>query len=153
MYLENLSITLMNMQDLEMIKDSLYSDFDEFWNYETFETELTSPLSLYFVAKYNNEILGFIGCKQIFNELEIMNIVTKISARGKGIASSLLGYLIQFCKQNQKSMINLEVNAKNTIAIHLYKKYNFKQIGLRKKYYHQTDDAILMALKIENPSK
>jgi hypothetical protein len=30
----------------------------------------------------------------------------------------------------------------------LYKKYNFKQVGLRKKYYNNVDDAILMTLKL-----
>ena len=38
------------------------------------------------------------------------------------------------------------VNVNNKIAISLYKKYNFKEIGLRKKYYHNIDDALIMTL-------
>lgn len=32
-------------------------------------------------------------------------------------------------------------------AINFYKKYNFKEVGLRKKYYDNTYDAILMKLE------
>ena len=45
--------------------------------------------------------------------------------------------------------MNLEVNENNTSAIALYKKYNFKQVGLRKKYYNNTDNAILMSLYLK----
>ena len=46
------------------------------------------------------------------------------------------------------SSIILEVNEKNIPAIRLYKKYGFKQIGLRKKYYNNSDNAIIMSLSI-----
>ena len=40
-------------------------------------------------------------------------------------------------------------NENNTSAIALYKKYDFKQVGLRKKYYNNTDNAILMSLYLK----
>ena len=75
-----------------------------------------------------------------------MNIVTKKNMRSLGIASSILEYLITYCKSVKLKSLNLEVNAQNSIAINLYKKYNFKEVGLRKKYYNNTYDAILMTL-------
>ena len=41
-----------------------------------------------------------------------------------------------------------EVNENNISAINLYKKYRFEEVGRRKKYYDQKDDAILMNLKL-----
>lgn len=149
MNLTNLSIIKMSIQDLDDLKDYLSTDFDEFWDYNTLKNELSSPFSNYFVAKQNNQIVGFAGIKFILDEAELMNIVTKKSERNKKIATQLLNYLIEFCKSNKKNLINLEVNAKNSIAINFYKKYNFKQIGLRKKYYNNVDDAILMALYLK----
>ena len=43
--------------------------------------------------------------------------------------------------------ITLEVNENNQYAIKLYKKFNFKEIGQRKKYYNGKDTAIIMELK------
>lgn len=79
-----------------------------------------------------------------------MNIVIAKKYRGKGYSKILLDNLLSFCKStlNLKS-INLEVNVENTIAINLYKKYNFVEVGLRKKYYNN-NDAILMTLKFKN---
>ena len=75
-----------------------------------------------------------------------MNIVTKKSFRNMGTGKQMLEYLINMCKNSNIKTLNLEVNSTNTIAITLYKKYNFKEVGLRKKYYDNTYDAILMSL-------
>lgn len=141
------NILEMTIEDLNQIKDYLTTDFDEFWNYNVLKDELTSSNSKYIVAKNpNNTIVGFAGIKTILDEAELMNVVTKKSMRGKGIASLMLTHIISMCKINNIKNLNLEVNCQNTIAINLYKKYNFKEVGLRKKYYNNTYDAILMTL-------
>ncbi|MCI9177283.1 MAG: GNAT family N-acetyltransferase [Clostridia bacterium] len=61
-----------------------------------------------------------------------------------GVASCLLKYIIHFSKNHHVTSITLEVNEKNTAAISLYQKFNFIPVGVRKKYYHHTDNAILM---------
>ena len=140
-------ISIMTLDDLEKIKNSLTSSFDEFWNYSTLKEELLSPFSKYFVAKdSDNLIVGFAGIKIILDTADLMNIVTKKNMRNLGIASYILEYLISYCKSSKIKSLNLEVNVQNSIAINLYKKYNFKEVGLRKKYYNNTYDAILMAL-------
>lgn len=145
----SLTISQMTINDLDEIKSILESDFDEFWNYETLKEELKSPFSKYIVARNSdNLIVGFAGIKIILDEAELMNIVTRKNMRGLGVASSMLEYIISYCKQHEIKKINLEVNSSNSIAINLYKKYNFKQIGFRKKYYNNTYDAILMNLSI-----
>ncbi len=147
--MENILINKMTNEDLEKIKDNLSKEFDNFWDYEILKEELNSRTSKYIVAKKsNNIIVGFAGIKIILDEAEIMNIVTKKEERHQGIGKLLLNEIIKISKENNIYLINLEVNAKNTIAINLYKKYNFKEVGLRKKYYNGQDDAILMTLKI-----
>ena len=141
-------IQLRTISQLDEIKNVLESDFDDFWNYETLKEDLLSPLSKYFVAKGQDAIMGWIGIKIVLEEAELMNVVVQKKYRNQKIGSYLLDHIIQFCKINKLKIINLEVNVKNTIAIDLYKKYNFKQIGLRKNYYHGTDDAILMSLDL-----
>lgn len=145
----NLTILPMTISDLDEIKDSLEATFDEFWNYETLKEELESSFSKYIVSRNSdNIIVGFAGIKIVLDEADLMNIVTRKNMRGLGIASSMLEHIISYCKEHKIKTINLEVNSSNSIAISLYKKYNFKQVGLRKQYYDNTYDAILMELSI-----
>lgn len=137
----------MDIQDSEEIKDVLLSDFDDFWSYEVLREELLSDSSLYIVAKKQNEIIGFAGIKIIIDEADIMNIVVKKSYRNNGIGSLLLENLILISNKKNLNFINLEVDCKNTIAINLYKKFEFEEISLRKNYY-KNNDAMIMKKKL-----
>ena len=143
-----LDLSQMTHEDLKSIKDILYSDFDNFWTYEVLKDELSSEISKYFVCKINDIVVGFCGIKITLDTAEIMNIVIKKDFRGQGLSDQLLSYVINICKQLNIKSINLEVNVENTIAINLYKKYNFVKVGLRKKYYDNTTDALLMTLDL-----
>lgn len=105
------------------------------------------------INQENEEIVGFAGIVKIVDEIDIMNIVVKKSKRKLGIGSALLQKIIEVSKEQKANSITLEVNYKNEPAIALYQKFGFKQVGLRKKYYHNTDDAILMTLSIEEENK
>lgn len=79
----NLNISLMTIDDLEAIQNILESDFDDFWNYNIFKSELENKNSKYFAIHENNQIVGFIGILMILDEADITNIVVKKSSRGK----------------------------------------------------------------------
>lgn len=137
----------MTLENLENIKDVLNSEFDDFWNYNILKEELNSQNSCYIVAFLNNEIVGFAGIKFIVNEADIMNIVTKKTFRNQGIGNLLLENLIQLAKSLHLKSITLEVNEENAPAIHLYKKFGFEILGIRKNYY-QNKDGIIMTKKL-----
>lgn len=141
----NVEISTMNVSDLELIKDILITDFDDFWNYNVFKNELLNPNSKYIVAKINNKIVGFAGIWKSVDDVHITNIVTAKLFRNQGVGALLLSNLINLSK-NEKNItsITLEVNSKNIPAQKLYEKFDFKVVGLRKKYYNNIDDAIIM---------
>ena len=142
---KNLLISKMEYNDLDNLN---ISEFDNFWNLDILKDELKSSNSKFIVAKLENEIVGFAGAKFIIDEADIMNIAVKSSYRKQGIASLLLKNLIDICKNNNINSINLEVNERNFPAINLYKKYEFLEVGRRKKYYDKKFDAILMRIII-----
>lgn len=144
--MEKALINEMSISHLEEIKDILSTEFDDFWTYSVFKSELENPNSQYFVAIRNDEIVGFAGIWKAIDDMHITNIVTKISKRHLGIASMLLEKLIEVSKAEKVNSLTLEVNESNTYAIKLYEKYNFKKIGLRKNYYAQNENAIIMTL-------
>ena len=140
-------ITEMSLSDLENIKDILISDFDDFWNYNILKEELESIDSKYIVAKTNDgEIISFAGIKIIVDTADIMNIVVKKSWRKQGVGNLLLSNLISICKISNLSSLSLEVNEDNLPAIHLYEKFGFKQVGVRKNYYQDKDGMIMSLL-------
>lgn len=139
-------ISNMAVSDLDSISTTLQTDFDDFWNYNTFKSELLNSDSTYFIAKAENEIVGFGGIWKSVDDAHITNIVVKKSFRNKRIGSQILEKLIDYTKQLNLSSLTLEVNENNTIAQKLYLKYNFKKIGIRKNYYKGFENAIIMTL-------
>lgn len=143
----NVNISVMELSDLDEIKDILEKDFDDFWNYNIFKSELKNPNSIYFIAKQSNEIIGFVGILLILDTAEITNIVVKKSYRGNGISKILINHIINYCIEKNIEKINLEVNSTNEPAINLYKSFGFKEVGLRKKYY-ETSDGVLYTKEV-----
>ena len=94
-------------------------------------------------------MFGFASLWRAVDDIHITNIVVKKDLRQMGIGSLLLEKLIEIAKAENAHSITLEVNAKNAAAYQLYLKYHLKIAGLRKKYYHSTDDAIIMTLILE----
>lgn len=145
---EKIKIFEMTPEDIKVISKNFNTEFDEFWSIDTLKNDFNNPNTAYFIAKLNDEIVGFVGTLKIVDELNIMNIATKVDKRSLGIATKLLSYVIEYSKSIGCKSITLEVNENNIPAIHLYEKFNFKRIGLRKKYYNNTDNAILMTLLV-----
>lgn len=139
-----IKIEEMTLTDLENIKNILILDFDDFWTYNILKDELNCENSNYVVAKtLNDEIVGFAGIKTVFNESDIMNIVVKKSFRNKGIGSLLLKKLIDVSTSLNVTSITLEVMEENFSAIHLYEKFGFEIIGIRKNYYKDKNGIVM----------
>lgn len=148
--MDKIDICKMDVNDLESIKDILFTEFDDFWTYNIFKEELINPNSQYIVAKIDDNIVGFAGIWKAVDVIHITNIVTKKNLRNKGIGSILLDNLIKISyKIEDVISITLEVNENNLPAINLYKKYGFKKVGLRKKYYNNQNNALLMTKELK----
>ena len=146
--INKIEISKMTLTDFEEIQNILTSEFDDFWNSETLKNELENNNSYYIVAKINNNIVGFAGIKNVLDEADIMNVVTKKDIRNSGIGSAIFSAIIDYAKSNNVKKITLEVNENNLSAIHLYEKFGFVKIAERKKYYNGTDTAIIMQLNL-----
>ena len=143
-----IKISKMNIDDLNKISPVLLTEFDDFWNYNIFKSELENENSKYVVAKNNDEIVGFAGIWISIDEAHVTNIVTKKDLRKNGIGSTPLEELINLSKTLNLVSITLEVNENNLDAIKLYEKFGFEKLGIRKKYYNNTDNALIMTKKL-----
>ncbi|MFB0556503.1 MAG: ribosomal protein S18-alanine N-acetyltransferase [Dehalococcoidia bacterium] len=91
-------------------------------------------------------IVGFAGFWAMLNEAHIIAIAVRNNYRRKGIGEGLLISVIEVATQLHANVITLEVRASNVVARALYKKYGFRVVGRRPRYYSDNgEDAVLMS--------
>jgi ribosomal-protein-alanine N-acetyltransferase len=89
-------------------------------------------------------------------EAHILTIVVRESARDQGLGAQMLNHMINTAKRHKADNVVLEVRPSNKIAIHLYHKHGFKDVGSRRGYYPGVDhreDAIVMSLDLRKPAE
>jgi len=96
---------------------------------------------------YSKEyIVGFAGLWTMLNEAHIIAIAVRNNYRQMGIGEGLLISVIGMATQLHVNVITLEVRASNVVAQALYKKYAFRVVGRRPRYYSDNgEDAVLMS--------
>lgn len=146
--MDNIYVSKMTLSDFNDIANILTTDFDEFWTKNILQNEIENENSYYIVAKLKSEIVGFAGIWFSVDDIHITNIVVRKDYRKKGIGNILLQELIKISKKTDKTSITLEVKSTNEPAKKLYEKHGFKIQGIRKKYYNNKEDAIIMTLII-----
>ncbi|TWT11200.1 ribosomal protein S18-alanine N-acetyltransferase [Streptococcus sp. sy004] len=110
------------------------------WSLPQIQVDLRREDVTYLVAVQEGEVLGFLTWQDLFGEIEVTNLAVKTTYGGQGIGSRLLAHL-----PKEMGSIFLEVRQSNTVAQHLYKKFGFVELGVRKNYYHQPrEDAVIM---------
>lgn len=117
------------------------------WTLDSITNELNNPLAKYIIAENleTNEVIGFVGVWIIAGEGDITNIAVNPKYRKHGVASNLLLNLLDICKSLNCNDITLEVRESNIPAQNLYKKFDFKEEGIRKGYYSDNgENAIIM---------
>lgn len=121
-----------------------------YWSLDNIYEELLRKNNLNFKISFTNiNIVGYIFCSLITDELNILNICIHPDFRNKGLGYILLKFVINSGSLLGASSAFLEVRSSNKSALHLYEKCCFRKIFLRKKYYFDGEDAVLMSLKIE----
>ena len=105
-------------------------------NEEYIKNDMKELYSNYVVYEDDNTIIGMINYNKFGDYGEIIDIVVDDKHRRKHIGSSLLEYCL---KDLENSNVTLEVRTSNISAIKLYEKYGFKIVGIRKKYYKESD--------------
>lgn len=117
------------------------------WTEEGYQREVDSPNSdLWGITDPDVPGLLALGCLwSILDEAHITLLLVHPEHRRQGLASQLLGALLQSARQRGLAWATLEVGVTNTAALTLYQKFGFQTIGTRKGYYQQTgEDALIL---------
>ena len=102
-----------------------------------------NPYTKFYLYIIDNKVIGFIQIDLIYDRMEIINFNVLDEYQDKHIGSKLLEYVIDLSIKNNLLNITLEVRSDNEKAIHLYKKYGFKNVSIRKNYYGKVDGILM----------
>ncbi len=136
----------MKEEDLDRVMEIEEKAFTPPWSREAFLLELTKNLlAKYIVAEVDGLVVGYGGIWLIIDEGHITNIAVDSEYRSMGIGSKIIEGLTQLCRERNIRAMTLEVRKSNEVAKSLYRKYGFKEYGIRKNYYQDNnEDAIIM---------
>jgi ribosomal-protein-alanine N-acetyltransferase len=124
------------------------------WKERQFEDELKQSGAFQYVVRDNTaqSIKGFLCGRRVGDEAEILKLAVARKNRRQGIGGFLLTDVLHMLAQQGVGSCFLELRSSNTVALRLYEKAGFEQIGTRKKYYSSPEeDAVLMKKVLRAP--
>ena len=118
--------------------------FSSPWSEQMFISEISGKFAHYYVIEEDSRAVGYMGMWSLSGEGHITNVAVGKDYRRRGFARALISYFIEIAKKENLEFMTLEVRASNTPAITLYESFGFTQVGVRKKYYDNSEDALLL---------
>jgi ribosomal-protein-alanine N-acetyltransferase len=87
------------------------------------------------VYEIDNNIQAYGLISIAANEAHILNLCVAPAFQRQGLGKKMLYKLIDVAQEQHVESVFLEVRSSNDIAIKLYDKFGFNQLGVRKGYY------------------
>ncbi len=122
---------------------------DEPWSENMLASELNDASSRVIVGVDGDRVICYGGFRRSADEADILNVAVVKDLRGKGIGKQLFERLIDEAKMCGVKKLTLEVEEQNAPAIALYSRFGFEKVGVRKRYYKNRFDALIMRLELE----
>ncbi|KAL0023597.1 hypothetical protein WJX77_005309 [Trebouxia sp. C0004] len=114
------------------------------WSLPELEATLQQSHTLALLATTGPISVGCILAWLLDDELQILDVVVHPTHRRQGIGKALLKVLLNQAQERGCALATLEVSKDNAAAVQLYQQLGFQQVHLRKSYYRDGSDALLM---------
>ncbi len=114
--------------------------FDKPWSAGEIATLMATPGV--FALTFDRQ--GFILCRAIAGESEILTVAVDPAARRGGVGRALVEAAAGLSARNGAESLFLEVARDNVAALALYAAAGFEEVGLRRRYYASGADAVVM---------
>ena len=95
----------------------------------------------------NELVVGFVGVWLLIDEAHIVTIAVRDGHRRRGVGELLLIAAIETTRLTGQTVVTLECRVSNAVALRLYEKYGFQQVGIRPRYYSDDhEDACILSV-------
>jgi ribosomal-protein-alanine N-acetyltransferase len=126
--------------DAALLASMHASAFEAPWGEAEIAALLAGPGGFAVIAE-ENEADGFILCRAIGGEAEILTLAVRPQARQRGLGRGLVEAAAVLAKQANAEAMFLEVAEDNDPAMGLYQSSGFRLAGRRPGYYRRGDEA------------
>ena len=143
-----LTVSIMTKDDVDAVHAIEAASFPTPWSRDAFEKEVTeNNCARYLVLKEDGIPVAFAGMWLVIDEGHVMNIAVRPDRRGRGYGEMITSALIQLAADTGLILMTLECRRSNVAAQGLYHKLGFQDVGYRKGYYENGEDALIMYLQ------
>ncbi|MEY3290972.1 MAG: ribosomal-protein-alanine acetyltransferase [Actinomycetota bacterium] len=150
-----LTTEMMRRRHLRRVLEIEEAVYPRPWTSRTFVSELAQMKAgnrYYLVAYVGDVMAGYAGLMFSGDDAHVTNIAVDPAFQGRGVATEMMLDLSILAHDRGCTAMTLEVRHTNTAAQNLYRRFGFVPAGVRKRYYENTDDAIIMwAHGVETP--
>ena len=126
------------------------SVFPHPWSRANFEDCLASGYDAWVARDEDGKLAGYFLLMYALDEAHLLDVAVAGERHGAGLGRYLLDTLCVRARAMGAESVLLEVRPSNERALHVYRRYGFREIGRRKGYYpaHEgkREDAIVMRL-------
>jgi ribosomal-protein-alanine N-acetyltransferase len=130
--------------DIPVIQRLETEAFEFTWDEKTFLRELGRDNGVTVVTESDGEVMGAALLVWAETEVQLNSLVISSEYRGRGIARTLLGQMMAWCRSAGLEWFTLEVKWDNLPALRLYRHFGFVTTARRKGYYRDGRDARIM---------
>ena len=117
---------------------------DEFWSISQIEASLKRENVFIMSACSAGVVEGLCFYELSLPSADILYVYVSLKMRGKGLGRALVERVVRDCQGKSASSLFLEVRVSNTKAIGLYQAVGFKEMGRRRHYYRDGEDALIL---------
>jgi ribosomal-protein-alanine N-acetyltransferase len=144
----------MTLPDLARVREIEIEAFPVPWPKDAYRAEIEdNQVADYIVARDDDGVVGFAGMWVVFDEAHVTTVAVDRRRRGLGIGHRLLLALIDRAVTRGARWMTLEVRQSNAVALALYRKFGFREVALRKRYYSDNgeDAAVMWSGNLQEP--
>ncbi len=113
------------------------------WSAEQWERELAEDRRPVLGWRHSHHLLALASSWLVVEELQITAVAVHPAHRRQGLALQLLEALFALGREAGAERATLEVSSTNGGAQALYARLGFQQVGVRRGYYRNGDDALI----------
>ena len=143
--MEKIIIREINILDVDIIFIIEKNSYSNPWTFNDLKKEVQNSFSKNYLIKRSNKIIGYVFTHLVIDQMQINNFCISKKYRRGGYAKYLLNNILTYIKSVNIKYVYLDVRENNVAAFNLYSSSGFKIDCIRKNYYSDGENAILMS--------
>jgi len=134
----------LSKSDVSLISELYKKDFADGWKESLLNSAFDGGRFISFGAFDGKELIGVITVSVGIDDADVEGVVVSSEYRKNGVAKMLISEVLNELTNRGVFKVLLEVRESNEPAKNLYRSVGFNVISVRKKYYNDGENALVM---------